>query len=47
MRLALFAAAPLAIRIHLATEIPAFATGTWLIFFSTKGRLPHRVLGAV
>jgi len=29
--------APLAIQIHLATIIPAFFLGTWLIFFSRKG----------
>jgi uncharacterized membrane protein len=39
--------APLAIKIHLATVIPAFAIGTWLIFFSTKGARWHRGLGAV
>jgi uncharacterized membrane protein len=39
--------APLAIKIHLATVIPAFAIGTWLIFFSTKGAPWHRALGAV
>lgn len=39
--------APLAIKIHLATVIPAFVIGTWLIFFSTKGARWHRALGAV
>ncbi len=39
-------AAP-AIKIHLATVIPAFVIGTWLIFFSTKGARWHRALGAV
>ncbi|HXP05055.1 MAG TPA: DUF2306 domain-containing protein [Stellaceae bacterium] len=47
MDLAPIADAPLAIRIHLATVIPAFAIGTWLIFFSTKGARWHRGLGAV
>jgi uncharacterized membrane protein len=47
MNLALIADAPLAIKIHLATVIPAFAIGTWLIFFSTKGAPWHRALGAV
>jgi uncharacterized membrane protein len=47
MNLAPIADAPLAIKIHLATVIPAFAIGTWLIFFSTKGARWHRVLGAV
>jgi uncharacterized membrane protein len=35
-----------AIKIHLATVLPAFAIGTWLIFFSTKGARWHRALGA-
>ncbi|HEV2189013.1 MAG TPA: DUF2306 domain-containing protein [Stellaceae bacterium] len=47
MNLAPIANAPLAIKIHLATVIPAFVIGTWLIFFSTKGARWHRVLGAV
>jgi uncharacterized membrane protein len=40
------AEAPLAIRIHLATIIPAFFLGTWLIFFSRKGARAHRAIGA-
>src|SRR5262249_42970755 len=47
MNLAPIAEAPLAIKIHLATVLPAFAIGTWLIFFSTKGAWWHRRLGAV
>jgi uncharacterized membrane protein len=39
--------APLAVKIHLATVLPAFAIGTWLIFFSRKGAPLHRTLGAV
>jgi uncharacterized membrane protein len=39
--------APLAVRIHLATVLPAFVIGTWLIFFSTKGAPFHRALGAL
>jgi len=39
--------APLAIKIHLATVLPAFVIGTWLIFVSTKGARWHRALGAV
>jgi uncharacterized membrane protein len=39
--------APLAVQIHLATVLPAFAIGTWLIFFSTKGATWHRALGAI
>lgn len=41
------AEAPLAVQIHLATVIPAFILGTWLIFFSRKGGPGHRALGAV
>src|SRR5437016_1975915 len=40
------AEAPPAIQIHLATIIPAFFLGTWLIFFSRKGARAHRVIGA-
>ena len=45
MNLAPLAAAPLAIQIHLATVLPAFAIGTWLIFASHKGSRTHRALG--
>lgn len=45
MNLALIAEAPLAIKVHLATVLPAFAIGTWQIFLSRKGSLPHRALG--
>jgi uncharacterized membrane protein len=47
MNLAPIADAPPAIKIHLATFLPAFVIGTWLIFFSTKGARWHRALGAV
>ena len=47
MNLGLIAQAPLAVKIHLATVIPAFFIGTWLIFFSTKGARVHRGLGVV
>jgi uncharacterized membrane protein len=47
MNLAPIADASLAIKIHLATVLPAFAIGTWLIFFSTKGARWHRALGAI
>jgi uncharacterized membrane protein len=47
MNFAPIADASLAIKIHLATVLPAFAIGTWLIFFSTKGARWHRALGAV
>jgi uncharacterized membrane protein len=43
---ALLADAPLAVRIHLATVIPAFFIGGWLLLVSTKGAPPHRWLGA-
>lgn len=39
--------APLAVRIHVATVLPAFVIGTWLIFFSRKGAPWHRVFGAL
>jgi uncharacterized membrane protein len=39
------AEAPVAIQIHLATIIPAFFLGTWLIFLSRKGARSHRVIG--
>jgi uncharacterized membrane protein len=39
--------APLAVQIHVATVVPAFVIGTWLIFFSTKGASWHRALGAI
>jgi len=38
-------AAPLAVQIHLLTVVPAFLIGTWLIFFSVKGKTLHRALG--
>ncbi len=47
MNLDLVAQAPLAVQIHMATVIPAFFIGTWLIFFSTKGATLHRRLGAL
>jgi len=39
--------APLIIRIHVATVIPAFFIGTWLIIFSRKGTKAHRVGGTI
>lgn len=47
MNLAPLADAPLAVKLHLATVLPAFALGTWLIFFSTKGAPYHRRLGMI
>jgi uncharacterized membrane protein len=39
--------APLAVKIHVATVIPAFFLGTWQIFFSRKGAPLHRALGYI
>lgn len=38
---------PTAVQIHLATVVPAFFLGTWLIFFSTKGSRYHRAWGTL
>jgi uncharacterized membrane protein len=43
----LISAAPLAVKIHMATVIPAFFLGTWLIFLSAKGAPVHRGVGAL
>ena len=45
MTLAPLLAAPLAVKIHVATVLPAFLLGTWQIFFSTKGSPLHRATG--
>src|SRR5262245_49824687 len=45
MNLAPFAQAPLAIKLHVATIVPAFFLGTWLILFSRKGGPGHRAIG--
>jgi uncharacterized membrane protein len=37
--------APLPIKLHLITVIPAFLLGTYQVFFSTKGAPLHRALG--
>ncbi len=37
--------APLAVRVHVATVVPAALIGTWLIVFSRKGAPLHRALG--
>jgi uncharacterized membrane protein len=47
MHLDLVTQAPLAVRIHLATVLPAFVIVTWLIFFSAPSARLHRALGAV
>ena len=39
--------APFAVKLHLATVVPAFAIGTWQIFFSRKGAPLHRALGGL
>ena len=46
MNLQAVSEASLPIKVHLATVIPAFFIGSWLIFFSTKGARLHRALGA-
>ena len=45
MNFTLIAEAPLAIQLHLATVLAAFAIGTWQIFASRKGSTLHRGLG--
>jgi uncharacterized membrane protein len=37
--------APRAVQVHVATVVPAFLIGAWLIFFSRKGSRWHRSLG--
>ena len=39
--------APLAVRLHVATVVPAFFLGTYQIFLSRKGAPFHRALGYV
>lgn len=39
--------APFAVKLHLATVVPAFAIGTWLIFASRKGAPVHRAFGVL
>ncbi|MEY4966189.1 MAG: hypothetical protein RL274_1772 [Pseudomonadota bacterium] len=47
MSLAPLFAAPFAVQLHVFTVVPAFALGTWLIFFSRKGARRHRAIGYV
>ena len=47
MSLAPLLAAPFAVKLHVATVVPAFLLGTWLIFFSRKGARYHRAIGYV
>jgi uncharacterized membrane protein len=47
MTLAPLLEAPLAVRLHVITVVPAFFLGAWLILVSRKGRRFHRSLGYV
>jgi uncharacterized membrane protein len=47
MSLAPLLTATPAIQIHVATIVPAFIIGTWLIFFSRKGAPNHRFWGMI
>ena len=47
MSLAPLLAAPFAVKLHVATVVPAFFLGTWLILFSRKGAKRHRLAGFV
>ena len=47
MNLAPLANAPWAVQLHVATVVPAFFIGTWLLAFSRKGAPHHRALGYV
>ena len=47
MNLGLIGQAPVAVKIHLITVIPAFFIASWLIILSTKGARVHRGLGVV
>jgi len=39
--------APIAVQLHVATVVPAFFLGAWLLLLSHKGSAPHRLLGKV
>lgn len=47
MTLAPLLAAPAAVKLHVATVLPAFVLGSWQIFFSAKGSPAHRLAGYV
>lgn len=47
MTLAPLLGAPLAVKVHVATVLPAFLIGTYQIFLSRKGAPFHRALGYV
>lgn len=40
-------AAPLAVRLHVVTVVPAFLLGTWLLFLSRQGTPRHRLIGKI
>ncbi len=37
--------APLAVQLHVATLVPAWIIGTWVMFFAKRGSKLHRALG--
>ena len=39
--------APLVVKAHVATVVPAFLLGAWLLLFNRKGLPWHRTLGAL
>jgi uncharacterized membrane protein len=39
--------APFVVQAHVATVVPAFLLGTWLLVFSRKGLRWHRAVGAL
>jgi len=39
--------APIAVRVHVYTVLPAFVLGTWMLFLSRKGSALHRTVGRV
>jgi len=47
MNVALLADAPPSVIVHLATILPAFVLGTWMIFASHKGSPTHRAVGKI
>jgi uncharacterized membrane protein len=47
MTLAPLMQAPLAVQLHVAAVLPAFALGTWVIFLSRKGSRYHQLVGKV
>ena len=47
MSIAPLLAAPLAVKLHVATVVPAFLIGTYQIFVSRKGSRFHRALGYI